>query len=204
MLAQEPAPLVRRLCDDDVASRATALARAFERDPVYRFIHPDDDEWSRVAPRFFELLLRHFAVHATVLTPGAGGAAAIWLQPTAPQPAALARLRFTLRVSALLGRRLRRGARVGRALDALSSDESHWYLALLGTDPVAQGRGLATSLLAPVLARCDAASLPARLETATESNLPFYAARGFTVVGETRVSGGGPRLWALRRAPVER
>jgi GNAT superfamily N-acetyltransferase len=199
---RNPAPEVRVLRDDDVDACAAALALAFLDDPVYRYIHPGDREWERVGPRFFAILLRHFAAHATVLTTGAAGAAAIWTPPEPRSLGAFARLAFTLRISALLGRRLARGARVGTALESLHCAQPHWYLAILGTAPAAQGRGLASSLLAPILDRCDAASVPARLETATESNLPFYAARGFAVVGETRVAGGGPRLWALQRAPA--
>jgi len=191
---------VRALREDDVDACAAALALAFANDPVYRYIHPGDREWERVGPRFFRILLRHFALHATVLTAGAAGAVAIWTPPEPGAPGAFARLGFTLRLGALLGRRVPRGARVGKALESLHCAEPHWYLAILGTPPAAQGRGLASSLLAPILERCDATRLPARLETATESNLPFYRARGFAVVGRAQVANG-PRLWALQRPP---
>jgi ribosomal protein S18 acetylase RimI-like enzyme len=194
---------VRSLRDRDVDACAAALALAFAEDPVYRYMHPAPGEWERVSPRFFRILLRHFSVHATVLTAGDAGAAAIWTPPAPHAPGPLARLAFTLRLSALLGRRIPRGARIGAALETLHGDAPHWYLAILGTAPAAQGRGIASSLLAPILERCDAAGLPARLETATEGNLAFYRARGFEVVGEARVAGGGPLLWALERAPVE-
>jgi GNAT superfamily N-acetyltransferase len=149
----------------------------------------------------FRILLRHFATHSTVLTAGSAAAVAIWSPPEPQQVDGIARLCFTLRLGALLGRRIPRGARVGTALESLHPKEPHWYLAILGTAPEAQARGLASSLLAPVLKRCDAAGLPAHLETATEANLAFYAARGFEVIGETVVVGGGPRIWGLRRAP---
>lgn len=191
---------VRSLCDADVEPCARALASAFANDPIYRYIHPGDREWERVGPRFFRILLRYFAKHATVLTPMSGGAAAIWNAPVAQRPAALARLRFTLQISALLGRRIARGARVGTALESLHRDEPHWYLAILGTEPAAQRRGLASRLMEPVLARCDAGNVAAHLETATETNLDFYASRGFRVIAEARVAGG-PRIWRLRRAP---
>jgi GNAT superfamily N-acetyltransferase len=193
---------VRSLCDADVEPCARALASAFANDPVYRYIHPGDREWERVGPRFFRILLRYFASHATVLTPETGRAVAIWTPPEPRPPGGIARLRFTMRISALLGRRIARGARVGSALETLHLDEPHWYLAILGTEPSAQGRGLASSLMAPILTRCDAARLPAHVETATDANLAFYASRGFVVIGESRVAGGGPRLWGLRREPL--
>ncbi len=194
---------VRALHDAEVDACAAALALAFADDPVYRYLHPGDREWERVGPRFFRILLRHFSAHATVLTAGAAGTVAIWTPPEPRAPGTFARLAFTLRLGALLGRRIPRGARIGTALESLHCAEPHWYLAILGTAPAAQGRGLASSVLAPILERCDAAGLPARLETATESNLPFYAGRGFEIVGEAQVTGGGPRLWALQRAARE-
>jgi GNAT superfamily N-acetyltransferase len=194
-------PVARVLRPEDVESCAGTLARAFASDPVYRFLYPDDAKWAGVGPRLFRILLRHFASRATILTFGSADAVAIW-SPPAPNPFdAFARLRLTLRLGVLLGRRITRGAQVGNALESLHCEEPHWYLAILGTAPEAQGRGFASSLLGPILKRCDTAGLPAYLETATEANLAFYAARGFVVVGETIVAGGGPRIWGLRRAP---
>lgn len=198
----DPARPVRALRTADVERVAQALTRAFFADPIYRFLHPRDREWLRAGPRFFAILLRHFASHAMVLTPAEPAAAAIWLPPDAAPPGPLAQLGFSLRLAALLGRRIPRGARVGAALDTFQAEEPHWYLAILGTEPDRQGRGHASSLLAGVLARCDAEGWPARLNTATEANLAFYGRRGFEVIGESVVAGGGPRVWGMRRAPA--
>lgn len=193
-------PPLRALRAEDVDACAVALSAAFAADPLYRYIHPGDREWARVGPRFFRILLRHFATHANVWTTAGSEAVAIWMPPEPRAPGPFARLGFTLRLSALLGRRIARGARVGAALESLHNSEPHWYLAILGTAPAAQRRGLASRLLAAPLAGCDAAGLPARLETATASNLAFYRAHGFEVVDQAEVAGG-PLLWALQRAP---
>lgn len=197
-------PVARVLRAEDVESCAGTLARAFASDPAYRFLYPDDRDWAQVGPRLFRILLRHFASRATILTPGSAAAVAIWSPPAPNAFDGFARLRLTLRLGLLLGRRITRGAQLGSALESLHRDEPHWYLAILGTAPEAQGRGFASSLLAPMLKRCDSAGLPVHLETATEANLAFYAARGFVVVSDAVVAGGGPRLWGLRRAPDRR
>jgi GNAT superfamily N-acetyltransferase len=49
--------------------------------------------------------------------------------------------------------------------------ETHWYLALLGTDPSAQGQGLGTTVLSPVLKRCDTDAIPAYTETQRHENV---------------------------------
>jgi ribosomal protein S18 acetylase RimI-like enzyme len=76
----------------------------------------------------------------------------------------------------------------------------HWYLAVLGTDPAAQGQGLGSAALAPVLERCDADGVGAYLESSKESNIAFYARHGFRVTREIRLPRG-PKLWAMWRDP---
>lgn len=76
----------------------------------------------------------------------------------------------------------------------------HWYLAILGTDPAAQGRGLGSHLLAAVLQRCDEDGVGAYLESSKEANIAYYARHGFRVTQELRLPRG-PWLWAMWRDP---
>lgn len=79
--------------------------------------------------------------------------------------------------------------------------EPHWYLAVIGADPAAQGQGHGAALLRSGLAKADAAGLPAYLESTKPSNLPFYEHFGFTVREELLLPGDGPVLWAMWREP---
>ena len=99
------------------------------------------------------------------------------------------------------------GDRAGLFRDAVEAaaehapTEPHWYLAVLGADPAAQGQGHGAALLRSGLAQADAAGLPVCLESSKPTNLPFYEHFGFTVREEVRLPGGGPVLWAMRREP---
>jgi GNAT superfamily N-acetyltransferase len=77
---------------------------------------------------------------------------------------------------------------------------AHWYLAVLGTDPVHQGKGIGSALLAPVLERCDHEGIGAYLESSKNSNIPFYRRHGFEVTGEIPLPGG-PSVWPMWRDP---
>ena len=195
-----PGGSVREALPSEHHSLAALLARAFERDPIYRWMLPDDARWQRIAPGLFREIVVLFATTGLVLTDGACGGVALW-NPPEPRPRRLLEsIAFSLRIAARLGRATGRLARVASALAALHPPERHWYLGVLGADPLRRERGIGTSLLAPILARCDAERLAAFLETAAPENLPFYRGRGFEVVGETSVPGG-PTIWAMRRAP---
>jgi ribosomal protein S18 acetylase RimI-like enzyme len=39
--------------------------------------------------------------------------------------------------------------------------ELHWHLPFLGVDPKAQGLGMGSSLMSPLLERCDSEGVPA-------------------------------------------
>jgi GNAT superfamily N-acetyltransferase len=99
----------------------------------------------------------------------------------------------------VLGRRSREiGAQLVR-IERAHPREPHWYLAVLGTDPRRQHRGVGSALLAPILARCDADRVPAYLESSKRTNVPFYERHGFRVVGELAIQGG-PVIWRMLRA----
>ena len=130
-----------------------------------------------------------------------GAAGALWVPPGAPRPG----LRDLLRLMPMvphLGTRLVPVLRVLALLDHEHPREPpHWYLAVLGTDPPRQGRGLGSAVLAPVLERCDAVGLGAYLESSKEANIPFYRRHGFEVLGELRAPGGAPPVWTMWREP---
>jgi ribosomal protein S18 acetylase RimI-like enzyme len=75
----------------------------------------------------------------------------------------------------------------------------HWYLAVLGVAPEFQGKGCASRLLRPMLARLDAEKLPAYLETSKEDYVPLYRHFGFRVVQEAVLPGSGAKMWAMLR-----
>jgi ribosomal protein S18 acetylase RimI-like enzyme len=83
---------------------------------------------------------------------------------------------------------------------AHAEQPDHYYLAVLGTHPDQQGRGVGSALMAPVLAKCDAEGVGAYLESSKESNVPFYERHGFAVVGEVTFPSG-PTIWPMWRDP---
>ena len=71
--------------------------------------------------------------------------------------------------------------------------EPHWYVPLIGVDPVFQGRGYGAQLMRHGLAACDRDQVPAYLEATSPANRPLYERHGFRVLGEIR-SGNSPPM----------
>ncbi|MEO9224368.1 MAG: GNAT family N-acetyltransferase [Acidimicrobiales bacterium] len=191
---------VRPAEESDLDAIAWALTRAFADDPlmghILRTKHRDPG-----TQRFFvheaKRALDKGAVYTTAGAGMRGGA--IWSAPDKWRVTGLELLGEWPLLFAF-------GTAVPRALSVLNRmqkvhpDEPHWYLAILGTEPAHQGKGVGSALMAPVLERCDTEGIPAYLESSKEVNIPFYRRHGFNVTGEVVVPNG-PTLWPMWRDP---
>jgi ribosomal protein S18 acetylase RimI-like enzyme len=100
----------------------------------------------------------------------------------------------------IFGRRLPRAMGVLATLERRHPRDRHVYLPYIGVGPAAQGRGLGTALLAPMLARCDRDGLAAYLEASSPRNARLYERLGFRTL-DTINPLGGPPLELMRREP---
>jgi GNAT superfamily N-acetyltransferase len=75
----------------------------------------------------------------------------------------------------------------------------HYYLAILGTDPPHQGKGIGSALLVTMLSRTDAENVPAYLEASSEDNKRLYERHGFKEEERVGLPGGGPPFWRMWR-----
>jgi GNAT superfamily N-acetyltransferase len=194
-----PSPHVRPATRDDLRAVGESLAAAFFDDPVWRFLVPADRKWTSGLPYLFRHAVRP-RIGAGAWVSDDAGAAAIWTPPGGT-PSPLRDLTALPRSATIFGLRSFDGLRFQSAMRKHRPPGPHWYLAILGTRPEQQGRGLGTAVLQPALARCDADGLPAYLESSKETNIPFYERHGFHVVDELRPVAAAPPLWAMTREP---
>jgi ribosomal protein S18 acetylase RimI-like enzyme len=186
---------------DDVAVLARSLAEAFADDPLMSYILPNDATRRRRSAALFSVVLRHQHLpHGATYTDEDRRGAALWAPPgmwkmTSGQMARGAPgSMWALRTAA------RRSVRVLNTMERQHPHEPHWYLAIIGTDPRYQGQGIGTSLMAPVLRRCDEDGIGAYLESSNEKNVPYYRRQGFEVTSEIGFPDG-PTIWPMWRDP---
>ncbi|MFF5428235.1 MULTISPECIES: GNAT family N-acetyltransferase [unclassified Streptomyces] len=183
--------------DADLISRI--LADAFDDDPMMRWFFPEESTRAAGLRRYFTTLftrqyLRHGVCERT------GSAAAFWVAPEG-QDKAVPDAETVAELTDILGDRAPLFRAAVEAAVEHGPKEPHWYLAVVGADPAARGQGHGAALLRSGLAQADAAGMPVYLESSKPDNLPFYRHFGFEVLGEGALPGGGPTLWAMRRAP---
>jgi ribosomal protein S18 acetylase RimI-like enzyme len=202
-LPREPTE-VRRAAPRDVATLVGVLSRAFDADPFYNWLLPQDARRASSFKAIFELILAEMSegLRETFTTSDVGGAA-IWLSPGMHKLSLFRQAQLLPAFSRILGwRNIPRGLRILEHMDALHArfaPEPHFYLSVLGVDPSQQGRGLGSQLLEPMLARCDRDRYRVYLETARAENLPFYERHGFQTQALTE-HADFPTFWSMTRA----
>ena len=82
------------------------------------------------------------------------------------------------------------------------TDNYDWYLYNLSIRKSAQGKGIASKLLRPMLTFCDDERMVAYLETNKESNVSLYEHYGFTLMHEELIPKTPVTHYAMVRKPV--
>jgi ribosomal protein S18 acetylase RimI-like enzyme len=191
---------VRKATAEDLPALTRALSRAFHDDPVMEWLFPDPRRRPRWTRAFFGTRARQLLDQEEVWVTTESAGAALWAQPDRWKLGFGETLDIMARISLGVGRRTVRGLRGLSLIEERHPDEPHYYLAVLGVDPSAQGTGLGSALLAPVLRSCDEDGIAAYLESSKERNVAFYARHGFRVTEEVRMPKGPP-IWLMWRDP---
>ena len=204
--AGAPAPHIRKAGRSDVPAMIEALAAAFQDDPIMRWLFPDDGRRPAILRTFFGLSARKvYLRYGESYVAGDAKAAALWAPPGKWKLSPLVILRNGPPLMRVMGTRLFAALRTLTLAERKHPREPHYYLAVLGTDPQYQNRGMGSALLSDMLARSDAEGLPAYLEASSEDNKRLYLRHGFRVVEEVPIPSGGPPFWRMWRdasAPV--
>jgi hypothetical protein len=77
----------------------------------------------------------------------------------------------------------------------------HWYLMMIGVRDIFRGKGYATTLIRPILEKCDQEMVPCYLETHNPINVEIYKHFGFATVEDGKLPGSDITHWAMMRMP---
>lgn len=198
---------VQDLLDQHQHSRAAeTLARAFQDDPMMRFLLPDDVKRVRTLPWFLGTVVRYCRAFGEVQVSVEQDAVACWLTPgnttvtlgrifrsggaLTPVKLGLGGFNRLMKLQAYMAKE-----------HAIHAPDPHYYLYLLGVDPQSQGRRLGRQLLGRVLGRADLEGKACYLETQNEKNVAVYRSVGFDVTSVGQVAGSTLTVWTMRRDP---
>jgi ribosomal protein S18 acetylase RimI-like enzyme len=189
-------PIVKTAIESDEDCVIDALKMAFVADPATRWVWPDPQKYlsnfSSFAKAFGGKAFAYRSAHYV----GNYSGAALWLPPSVhPDVDTLISL---LQSSGSDGAK-KDGPEVFERMSTFHPNEPHWYLPLLGVDPLHHGKGLGSALMEHALILCDQDNKYAYLESSNPKNVPFYKRHGFETLGTIQINTSPPIIPMLRK-----
>lgn len=197
---------VVRLTRRDLPWASAVLGRAFMNDPMLWYIIPEEHRRLHLVPWFVKTSLAYGCLYGEAYTIPSKAGVAFFLPPdqttlTVGRMFKAGMLAAPIKLGLKSFRRFMKMAEFTDKLHKQYAPIPHYYLFGMGVEPTAQGQGIGSRLLHPLLQRSDAERIPCYLETQNERNIRFYAKHGFQVVVEAMMPDGGFRNWGMFRAP---
>lgn len=192
---------IRLATDADLAWAPEVLGRAFEDDPVWEWVIPSGK--SRRLSRLASIMGLFVEAHlpdGEVFVSDDHSSMGVWCPPKTWRVPESFYLRKAPRILHALGLARVRSLMTLGAIEKAHPREPHHYLAMLGTDPVHQGKGHGGRLITAVTEQADSEGVGCYLESSKESNVPYYGRFGFEVTGEFHLPDG-PTMWFMWRDP---
>jgi ribosomal protein S18 acetylase RimI-like enzyme len=188
---------VEAITPPEVDRAVATICLAFSSDPAVRWTYPDPHTYIINFPRIVRAFGGKAFEQGTGHQVGGFRGVALWLPPGVhPDQEALG----AIMQETLAADRLEEVSGVFDRMGAYHPAEPHWYLPMIGVDPVHQGRGGGSALLRHALLQCDTDHVPAYLESSNPANIPLYERQGFVVLGTIQVGSSPPIVPMLRAA----
>ncbi|MDJ0635981.1 MAG: GNAT family N-acetyltransferase [Xenococcaceae cyanobacterium MO_188.B29] len=183
------------------------LAKAFDEDPMFRYITPEAEQARVNALRWYcKIGLSNCQLYNHIYTTaGDLKGVAAWIPPGKSEINIWQVLPMLFALPWKFG-----WHRLGQCLslsftlikqESHEMNEPHWTLNLLGVAPTYQGQGIGSLLLQPVFEQADREGMPCYVATFTEQAVRFYQKHGFVILWQGELSGGSPCIWTMKREP---
>ncbi|MET3700129.1 acetyltransferase (GNAT) family protein [Bacillus oleivorans] len=192
-----------KLTDLDSDHLAKVMSRAFQHQPNFTYIFPNDENRFGLLKFFYSFVLQIGLQFGKVYTTETQDGAAIWISSEKKMAFSGLIKAGMLKMPFIFGwRSFRKSMMLNSELEKTRKQvmpKCHWYLMALGVDTIHQGKGLGSALIIPGISLAEKENLPCYLETFTEKNLAFYKKHDFRIIDKKQVSKDGPHYWVMVR-----
>ena len=189
-------PIVKTAIESDEASVIDALKLAFVADPATRWVWPDPQEYLSNFSSFAKAFGGKAFACKTAHYVGNYSGTALWLPPNVHPDVDLL---TALLQSSGSDEAKKDGPEIFEKMSKYHPNEPHWYLPLLGVDPLHHGKGFGSALIQYTMVTCDQSNKFAYLESSNPKNIPFYERHGFELLGTIQVNTSPPIFPMLRK-----
>ncbi len=192
----------------DMKRACQVLGEAFQEDPTWVHVIPDETERKKKLPIIFEYLMRYSLKYGHIYAPTEELEGVIsWVPDTTVEVSVWRLLRSGAFIAAFkMGRET--GKRIEVLFKQIDNDRRehmrgtpYLYIQVVGVLPGFQGQGLGRKLLKAAFAKADTERLSVYLETETEKNMQMYLKYGFKILKEAIAPEADFQYWEMVRKP---
>nr|WP_295923900.1 N-acetyltransferase [uncultured Dyadobacter sp.] len=173
------------------------LTLAFSVDPMARWSLPDPERYlaifASIASAFGGSAFEKGTAYVTDWFTGA----ALWLPPGAQSDDESLKRLFDENTGDDIKEDMQE---IFEQMEQFHPTDPHWYLPMIGVDPVHQGEGIGSALMTETLKAVDSSGSIAYLESSNPRNISLYERHGFEVIGEIQCGSSPVLRPMLRRA----
>lgn len=173
------------------------IVMAFSTDPITRWAYPDSLQYLNYFPKVVSAFGGNAFEHNSAYYGDGFSGAALWLPPDVQSREDEI---VAITEQSVTGPRQGEIFSMFEQMASYHPDEPHWYLPLIGVDPILQGKGVGSALLKHSLIRCDQENKLAYLESTNPRNVPLYQRHGFELLGTIQI-GSSPPMYPMLRKP---
>ncbi|MFX1500585.1 MAG: GNAT family N-acetyltransferase [Promethearchaeota archaeon] len=201
---------LERLREDQIEEASRVLGRAFQDDPAFIYIFPDPIEGNARIVNHCELMILTGIISGEVyITSSDIEGVAVWHPHrikdhiiNKPSKEIKQRLRKTSRINVKDPIYMERNGIFAEIVNSIQNEHAnfpHWYLNIIGVDPIHQGKGYGSKLIKMKLAEIDEQNLPCYLHTEKERNVKIYEHFGFEVIDHAKIPNSELESWSMIR-----
>ena len=188
----------KKLHEDQIEEASKVIGRAFQDDPLFIYCFPDPIERINKSTTHGEWMILLGILSGEVYTTSREiEGVAVWhsysikdIETGKQSKEIIRRLRKVKRKNfsdPLFVERIGIFEEIANSFQIEHVNVPHWYLSIIGVDPIHQGKGFGRKLIKIKLTEIDQQKLPCYLHTENESNIKFYEQFGFKLVGKEKV-----------------
>jgi len=181
----------------DISGIIDTLKLSFVSDPIARWFWPDSSMYLSAFFKFAMAFGGKAFDQKSAYYVGNYTGAALWL-PNGVEPdidTMMAIMQTTSSKEAQMD-----GPEVFEKMASFHPHEPHWYLPILGVDPLYHGKGLGSALMGHTTDIFDRENVMAYLESSNPRNISLYKRHGFELLG-TIQTNTSPSIFPMLRKP---
>ena len=194
-----------RLTKEHIKQACKVSGRAFQDDPVTKYMFPDEIERREKVLYGFVPIYKHGIRDGEVYATSENlEGIAVWIPPKKVHQSIWSMMRHggfhAMRKTGF--KAMKKGMPIYKYLDPAHkrlAPFDHWYLQSIAVEPEEQGKGYGSSLLRAMITKIDNEGLPIYLETNTEKNMLYYEKFGFEVVEHIIIPKTEIPIWCMLR-----